>query len=55
MDEIEFKTEDFETMQDFGVARKDYRHSKVKSYLLFCKKIKNNEMDIVRILHKKWM
>ena len=51
MDEIEFAAENFETMKDFSSIRKDYRYSKVKSHLVFCKKIVGTEMEVVRILH----
>ena len=53
MDEIEFVAENFETMKDFGGVRRNYRYSKVKAHLVFCNKIKNNEMEVVRILHEK--
>lgn len=53
MDEIEFAVENFETMKDFGSVRKDYRYSKVKSHLVFCKRVENSEMGVVRILHEK--
>ncbi len=53
MDEIEFISENFETTKDFGNIRKDYRYSKVKSQLIFCKRIENAEMEVVRILHEK--
>ena len=53
LDEIEFVTENFETMKDFGFARKNYRYSKVKSHLVFCKKHENTEIEVVRILHEK--
>ena len=53
VDEIEFAAENFETLIDFGSVRKEYRYSKVKSHLVFCKKIENAEMEVVRILHEK--
>jgi toxin ParE1/3/4 len=53
MDEIEYVAGNFETMKDFGSVRKDYRYSKVKSHLVFCKKNENTEMEVVRILHEK--
>lgn len=53
MDEIEFAVENFETMKDFGSIRKDYRYSKVKSHLVFYKRVENTEMEVVRILHEK--
>ena len=53
MDEIEYVAENFETMNDFGSVRKDYRYSKVKSHLVFCKINQDNEIEVVRILHEK--
>ena len=53
MDEIEFVSENFETTKDFGSIRKDYRYSKVKLHLIFCKKTENTEIEVVRILHEK--
>ena len=53
MDEIEYVAENFETTKDFGSIRKDYRYSKVKSHLIFCKQIENTEMEVVRILHER--
>jgi toxin ParE1/3/4 len=53
MDEIEFVAVNFETTTDFGSIRKDYRYSKVKSHLIFCKREENSEMEVVRILHER--
>lgn len=53
LDEIEYVWENFETTQDFGNIRKNYKYSKVKSHMVFYKKAENNEMAIVRILHEK--
>ena len=53
IDEIDFVAENFETMLDFRSIRKDYRYSKVKSHLIFCKQVENTEMEVVRILHEK--
>ena len=53
IDEIDFVAENFETMLDFRSIRKDYRYSKVKSHLIFCKQVENTEMEDVRILHEK--
>lgn len=52
-DEIEFVAENFETAKDFGHIRKQYRFSKVKSHLLFFRKTKSNEIEVVRVLHEK--
>ena len=53
MDEIEYLAENLETAKDFGSIRKDYRYSKVKSHLIFCKQVENTEMEVVRILHER--
>ena len=53
IDEIEFVAVNFETTKDFGSIRKDYRYSKVKSHLVFCRKIENSDMEVVRILHER--
>ena len=53
MDEIEFSLENFDTLKDFGSVRKDYRYSKVKSHLVFCKRAENTEMEVIRILHER--
>ncbi|MGV1011313.1 MAG: type II toxin-antitoxin system RelE/ParE family toxin [Flavobacterium sp.] len=53
LDEIEFIAANFETAIDFGSFRKDYRYSKVKSHLVFFKKTKNNEIEVVRVLHER--
>jgi toxin ParE1/3/4 len=53
MDEIEFVAVNFETTIDFGSIRKNYRYSKVKSHVIFCKRDENSEMEVVRILHER--
>jgi toxin ParE1/3/4 len=53
MDEIEFVADNLETTKDFGDIRKDYRYSKVKSHLIFCKRVGDTEMEVVRILHER--
>ncbi len=53
VDEIEYVSENFEASKDFGNIRKDYRFSKVKSHLVFYKKVENTEMEVVRILHER--
>ena len=53
LDEIEFATENFETTIDLCSVRKDYRYSKVKSHLVFCKKNENTEIEVVRIMHER--
>jgi toxin ParE1/3/4 len=53
MDEIEYIAENFELAQDFGKIRKSYKYSKVKSHVIFFKKLKTHEMEVVRVLHEK--
>ena len=52
-DEIEYIVGNFEMARDFGKIRKSYRYSKVKSHLIFFKKDKNNEIEVVRVLHER--
>ncbi|MFP5439602.1 MAG: type II toxin-antitoxin system RelE/ParE family toxin [Bacteroidia bacterium] len=52
LDEIEYIADNFESSYDFGRLRKGYRYSKVKSHLIFYRKSDENEIEVVRILHK---
>ena len=52
-DEIEYIVKNFEMARDFGKIRKSYRYSKVKSHLIFFKKDKTNEIEVVRVLHER--
>lgn len=52
-DEIEFISNNFEMAQDFGKLRKSYRYSKIKSHLIFFKKNKFNEIEVIRVLHEQ--
>jgi toxin ParE1/3/4 len=53
IDEIEYIAQHFEMARDFGSIRKAYRFSKVKSHIIFFKKNKNNEIEVIRVLHEK--
>ncbi len=53
LDEIEYIVTNFEMARDFGKIRKSYKYSKVKSHLIFFKKDKNNEIEVVRVLHER--
>ncbi len=53
VDEIEYVSRNFETTNDFGNIRKNYKFSKVKSHIVFYKKTENTEMEVVRILHER--
>lgn len=53
MDEIDFVSKNFNITKDIESIRKGYRYSKVKSHLIFFRKINNTEIEVVRILHEK--
>ena len=52
-DEIEYIVNNFDMARDFGKIRKSYKCSKVKSHLIFFKKNKTNEIEVVRVLHER--
>ena len=52
-DEIEYIANNFDMARDFGKIRKSYKCSKVKSHLIFFKKDKTNEIEVVRVLHER--
>jgi toxin ParE1/3/4 len=51
-DEIEYIAENFESARDFGEVRKGYRYSKVKSHLIFFRKMKGGKIEVVRVLQQ---
>ena len=53
IDEIEYIVDNLDMASDFGKIRKSYRYSKVKSHLIFFKKDKANEIEVVRVLHER--
>ena len=53
LDEVEYISQNFEMALDFGKVRKAYRFSKVKSHLVFFKKNKFNEIEVIRVLHER--
>lgn len=53
IDEIEFIAQNFEMARDFGTIRKSYRCSKVKSHVVFFKKNKYKEIEVIRVLHER--
>ena len=53
IDEIEYIVDNLDMSRDFGKIRKSYRYSKVKSHLIFFKKYKTNEIEVIRILHER--
>ena len=53
IDEIEYIVDNLAMARDFGKIRKSYKYSKVKSHLIFFKKDKTNEIEVVRVLHER--
>ena len=51
--EIEFISENFMTGRSAQQTRKNYRVTRVKSHLIFYRKIGNDIVEIVRVLHQK--
>lgn len=51
--EIEFIADNFLTGKSAEQTRKNYRVTKVKSHLIFYRKVENDIVEIVRILHQR--
>lgn len=52
IEEIDFISTHFELCRNMDHVRSGYRMSKVKSHLIFCKKTKDDVIEIIRILHQ---
>lgn len=53
IEEIEFVADNFMTGKSAEQTRKNYRVSKMKSHLIFYRRINNGIVEIVRILHQR--
>lgn len=53
MGEIEFIADNFNSGKAIEDTRKSYRVTKVKSHLIFYRKVENDVVEIVRILHQR--
>ena len=51
--EIEFIADNFMTGKSAEQTRKNYRVTKIKSHLIFYRKVDNEFVEIVRILHQR--
>ncbi len=51
--EIEYITDNFSIGKSAEQTRKNYRVTKVKSHLIFYRKMENDIVEIVRILHQR--
>ncbi|MCF8714473.1 type II toxin-antitoxin system RelE/ParE family toxin [Joostella atrarenae] len=53
IDEIEFISDNYLIGKSAEQTRKNYRVSKIKSHLIFYRKVENEIVEIVRILHQR--
>jgi toxin ParE1/3/4 len=53
IEEIEFIADNFMTGKSAEQTRKNYRTTQIKSHLIFYRKVENDIVEIVRILHKR--
>jgi len=53
IEEIEFITDSFLTGKSAEQTRKNYRVTKIKSHLIFYRKVDNGIVEIVRVLHQR--
>jgi len=51
--EIEFISDNFMIGKSAEQTRENYRYSKIKSHLIFYRKVENEIVEIVRILHQR--
>ncbi len=51
--EIEFISDNFDVGKSVDQTRKNYRVIKIKSHLIFYRKVENEIVEIVRILHQR--
>ena len=51
--EIEFIADNFMTGKSVEQIRKNYRSTKIKTHLIFYRKVENDVVEIVRILHQR--
>lgn len=51
--EIEFISDNYMTGKSVEQTRKNYRVTKIKSHLIFYRKLENEMVEIVRILHQR--
>jgi len=51
--EIEFISDNFLAAKSIEQTRKNYRVTKIKSHLIFYRKVENGIVEVVRILHQR--
>ena len=53
MTEIDFISDNYQVGKSAEQTRKNYRVTKIKSHLIFYRKVENEIVEIVRILHQR--
>jgi toxin ParE1/3/4 len=53
IEEIEFISDNYLIGKSVELTRKNYRVTKIKSHLIFYRKVENEIVEIVRILHQR--
>jgi toxin ParE1/3/4 len=53
IDEIEFVSKNNESGKDMGHIKIGYKASKVKSHLIFFRKVDDSSIEVIRILHQQ--
>lgn len=53
IEEIEFVADNFMTGKSAEQTRKNYRVTKIKSHLIFYRKVDKGVVEIVRVLHQR--
>ncbi|PIB38050.1 type II toxin-antitoxin system RelE/ParE family toxin [Maribacter sp. 4G9] len=53
IDEIEFIANNYPIGKSAEQTRKNYRVTKIKSHLIFYRKVENDIVEIVRVLHQR--
>jgi toxin ParE1/3/4 len=53
IEEIEFISDNYLIGKSVELSRKNYRVTKIKSHLIFYRKVENEIVEIVRILHQR--
>lgn len=53
INEIEFVTNNFLAGKSMGHIKKGYRVTVVKSHLIFYRKSQDNQVEVIRILHRR--
>ncbi|SFD10355.1 type II toxin-antitoxin system RelE/ParE family toxin [Algibacter pectinivorans] len=53
IEEIEFIADNYQIGKSAEQTRKNYRLTKIKSHVIFYRKVENDIVEIVRILHQR--